>query len=142
MRLQWTWYASIVHALVLAVLAVRWATADDPRWGLIALAVAGALLVPVLGRATYRGDTLSSHLLLATVVVPPILGYFRGWDMTLPLLGLLLAVVYFLGVKGALGLRGRRGTRRSSSGRERGKGRPPKGKRGQKGRNKGGTGRS
>jgi len=116
-RVQWAWFASLPHALLLAAFAIHQLTRDPPVWGLGLLCLAGAAVVPVLGRATYRGYTLSAHLLLATVVVPPVVAFFTDRSLVLPLLGLPLMVVYFMGVKGVLGLRGRRRSQRGKPGR-------------------------
>ena len=117
-RVQWAWYASIPHALLLAGFGVHHLTRDPPVWGLGLLCLVGAGLVPVLGRATYRGYTLSAHLLLASVVVPPVVAFFTGRSLVLPLLGLPLMAIYFMGVKGVLGLRGRRRSQRAGPGRK------------------------
>ena len=79
---------------------------------LAAVALAGAVVVPLLGRASYRGNSFAALLLLLTSIVPPVVALLAGRDPLLTLFGLLAAPFYWLGARGAIGLRGRRGSKR------------------------------
>ncbi|TVP56025.1 MAG: hypothetical protein EA351_09445 [Gemmatimonadales bacterium] len=81
-------------------------------WLLGGVALVGAVVVPLLGRASYRGNSFAALLLLLTSIVPPVIALLAGRDPTLTLFGLLAAPFYFVGARGAIGLRGRRGSRR------------------------------
>ncbi len=110
--------ASVAHsAILLATGAYLLLGVDAP--GVITaprilagVALLGAVVVPLLGRASYRGNSFAALLLLLTSIVPPILALLAGRDPTLTLFGLLVAPFYFVGARGAIGLRGRRGSRR------------------------------
>jgi hypothetical protein len=107
-RVRWTLWASWVQGLLLAVLAYHLVYQAEPRWFLGLASALGVVAAPLMGRAAHRGNSFSAFVLLASVLVPPATVLLRGGLPTLSAIGLLLAPVYVLGVKGATGLRGRR----------------------------------
>lgn len=123
-RVQWAWYASIAHGILLVAVAAHLYTRAEPSWVLAGLALVGAGVVPFLGRTVYRGNSFSALLLLISVLVPPTTSFLRGWALAIPLVGIAFVPVYYLGMKGATGLRGRRAsdrTRASRGSKERGR---------------------
>ncbi len=107
-RVQWSWYASLAHGAALVALAYHLFTRAEPAWMLAGLSVVGAGVVPLLGRAAYRGNSFSAFLLLVSVLAPPLVSYLAEWSLNPVAWGLVLVPVYLLGLKGATGLRGRR----------------------------------
>lgn len=77
------------------------------------VALAGAVVVPLLARAAWRGNSLAGLALFLTSISPPLVVLVAGGTPGLALLGLLVAPFYYLGARGAIGLRGRRGSRRN-----------------------------
>lgn len=113
--------ASGVHSAILIAIAawLFWGSgvgeADLASARLRALtALAGAVVVPLLARASWRGNSLAGLALLLTSVAPPVVELVTGGTPGLSLFGLVVAPVYLLGARGAIGLRGRRGSRRDS----------------------------
>ncbi len=121
-RVQWAWYASIVHGVILLALGAYFLTLTPRGWIFGGLCIVGAGGVPLLGRAAYLGNSFRAFLLFLTAIVPPPAVYLLWGDPTLTfggltlgglaLGGLIFVPFYYLGVKGAIGLRGRRGSRR------------------------------
>lgn len=111
-RVQWSWYASLVHGAALLALAYHLLIRSEPAWVLGGLCVVGAGLVPFLGRTAYRGNSFSAFLLLVSVVAPPLVSHLAGWSVNPVAWGLVLVPLYVLGLKGATGLRGRRASAR------------------------------
>jgi sterol desaturase/sphingolipid hydroxylase (fatty acid hydroxylase superfamily) len=110
-RVTRAWYLSIAHGVLLLALAVHALLRDEPSWVLAAAALVGSAVVPFLGRTAYRGNSFSAFLLLVIVVAPPAWAWLTDRALAIPLAFLLLAPVYYLGLKGAAGLRGRRASR-------------------------------
>jgi len=110
-RVTWTWWVSWVHGIVLAALGFHLLLRVEPAWILGVLCLVGTGVIPFLGTTAYRGNSFSALLLLASAVVPTSVAVLREWSWIVPLVGVFLSAVYFLGLKGATGLRGRRGSR-------------------------------
>ncbi len=112
-RVRHALIASGVHAALLLGTGLVVLSGDPPAWAPGIVALAGAIVVPLLGRAAYYGNSFAGLLLLLTVIVPLATPFIFGWSALVPIAGLLFAPFYHLGAKGAIGLRGRRRSKRS-----------------------------
>jgi hypothetical protein len=111
-RVRWTLFGSFAHAGLLVALGAYLALQAEPSWVPAALCFAGAPLAPLLGLSAYRGNSFSALLLFVSVVTPFGVAWLAELDLRLPLVLLLMAPPYWVGLRGAMGLRGRRGSRR------------------------------
>ncbi|TVP78832.1 MAG: hypothetical protein EA352_01405 [Gemmatimonadales bacterium] len=103
--------ASVVHGVVLVVAAL-WLVVNDPgATVLLGLVIAGAILIPLLGRMAYHGNPFAGFLLLVVVVAPMIGVLLADWPPILPFAGLVFLPFYWQTARGATNLRGRRRSR-------------------------------
>lgn len=111
-EVRWVHFGSWAHAALLAGIGVALVTRENPAWVPAVLCFAGVPLTPLLGRSAWRGNSFSALVLLVSVLAPAGVAWLAGYEMRFPLVLLLLAPAYWIGLRGSIGLRGRRGSRR------------------------------
>lgn len=112
-RVQIALVAALVHGpalLALGAHALFSGSRPEPIRAVILFA--GAIAIPLLARASYRGNSFAALLLFLTAPAPVLVAFLAGFDLALPLLALMFAPFYYMGARGAIGLRGRRGSKR------------------------------
>lgn len=103
--------ASVGHGVVM-VIAALWLVVNDPGASLLlGLVIAGAIVIPLLGRMAYQGNPFAGFLLLVVVAAPMIGVLLAEWPPVLPFAGLVFFPFYWQAARGATNLRGRRRSR-------------------------------